>query len=125
MQSFFMDPEKTKRLLKEQTSIEKEILQEIAEALGNAGLRVEETLNKLDELGAAIEERQKKKLNEEDGEELLNMIDRFNELREVAISRFRNLLIHREAVGFRKHDQMAAKYPLPPKKRRSIVPHTS
>ncbi len=116
-----MDPDKTKRLLKEQTSIEKEILQEIAEALGNAGLRVEEALSQLDELGADIEEKQKKRPQEQDGKKLSEMIDRYNELREIAISRFRNLLIHREAVGFRKHDQMAAKYPIPPKKRRSNV----
>ena len=112
-----MDPEKAKRLLKEQTSIEKEILQEIAEALGNAGLRVEEVLDKLDELDRMIEEQLKKKHREGEGKELQEMIDRYNELREVAISRFRNLLIHREAVGFRKHDQMAAKYPIPPKKK--------
>ncbi len=118
-----MDPERVKRLVKEQTSLEKEILQEIAEALGNAGMRVEEALGELRKLDQEIDKVQKKRPEEEEQKELLTMIDRFNDLREVAISQFRNLLIHREAVGFRKHDQMKAKYPVPPKKGRSIL-HT-
>ncbi len=115
-----MDPERIKRLVKEQTSIEKEILQEIAEALGNAGIRVEEALGELRKLDQEIDDMQKKSSEKDEQKQLLAMIDRFNDLREVAISQFRNLLIHREAVGFRKHDQMKVKYPIPPKKGNSI-----
>jgi hypothetical protein len=116
-----MDPEKTKKVIKEQSCLEKEILQEIAEALGNSGARLEEILIELNEISSEIEKKEKfimiNGASEEDRRDLLQMIERFNSTRKIAIERFRNLIIHREAVGFRKHDHMFSKYHIPPIKK--------
>jgi hypothetical protein len=38
----------------------------------------------------------------------------FNGERKRALEAYRDLLIHREALGFRRHDEIARSYPIPP-----------
>ena len=100
--------------------LETEILQEMAEALGNAGIRVEQALDRIQSskdriedlkrrLEASPQEAQRQVLQNQ----LRDEIDRYNALREEAITHYRNLIIHREAVGFRKHKLMEEKYRIP------------
>lgn len=110
-----------KKALKEQGALGKEILQEMAEALGNSGERLEraiaileESSAKISSLMAALErtssERQRRKLEEKIRAEAAN----YNHLRKEALEQLRWLIIHREALGMRSHGLVAEKYKIPP-----------
>jgi hypothetical protein len=115
-----MDGMRTKKIAGQQTSIETEILQEIAEALGNAGVRIERALDRVqisvtrveklrERLAASKETTQRHTLQGR----LKKEIARYNALRQEAVKHYRNLIIHREAVGFRNHKLMEEKYKIP------------
>lgn len=116
-----MDDYFVKKELKEQGAIGAELLQEMAEALGNTGERLEQALQRLRESSdrvSALKERMKKA--SEPGEELrlrelLNQeIHNHNVLRTHAMEQLRWLIIHREALGIRNHALVHEQYKIPP-----------
>jgi len=90
-----------------QEQLEKEIIREMAEALGRAGEKVDLALLRLElagkELAAAT-----------DAAERARLAARFNALRTAAITARHELRIHREAVGMRRNDGLDREYPVPP-----------
>jgi len=90
-------------------SLEREIASEIAYSLGRAAEKLEAALSQalgtLAELEAA--------LPSSDGRSAL--IQRYNDERSVAERRLRDLLIQREALGFRRHAELHQRYPMPPR----------
>lgn len=116
-----MDEAQIKSTLRRQAGLDAEILQEMAEALGNSGERVERALAKLQESFLRIKGLQenlaqmpqppwsvftKAKLEQE--------VRLYNSLRQEALEQFRWLIIHREALGIRNHAPVAEQYPIPP-----------
>lgn len=110
-----------KKNLREQGALGKEILQEMAEALGNSGERLEKALAKLEESWARISTllgaldrapsgKQRRKVEEKIRTEATN----YNHLRKEALEQLRWLIIHREALGIRSHALVAEKYKIPP-----------
>lgn len=92
-----------------QSSLEREIIQEIAAALG----RTEEKLNyALLRLELAAHE-----LNAASDAERAAAGAHFDLMREEALRARHELLIHREAVGIRRNDLLETLYPIPPRRR--------
>ncbi len=89
--------------------IEKEIVAEMANALGRSQDKVKAALARLEEAGRAVDAAS-------DGPARDARVARFNELRAVALRLRRDLLIHREAIGFRRNDHLEREYPVPPKR---------
>lgn len=89
--------------------LEKEIVQEMASALGRAGDKVDYALLRLDLVARAIEEAPTP-------QERREKIARWNELREEAIEARYELRIHREAVGIRQNRVLESMYPIPPRR---------
>ncbi len=90
--------------------LEKEIVQEMASALGRAGDKVDYALLRLDVVARAIDEAPSPS-------ERRTRVARWNQLREEAIQARYELRIHREAVGIRDNRVLEALYPIPPRKR--------
>ncbi len=90
---------------------QEEIVEEIAKALGHSGDLLEDVLEKLSML-------EKKMDLIEDTDKFNRLVDEFNELRKKALARRDMLMIHREAIGVRKHGYLDAFYPIPGKKKR-------
>lgn len=112
---------RTKRRLRDQPGLDAEILQEMAEALGNSGERVERALIRLQECFSRIEELKESLARELRAENLIPLraqleqeVSSYNSLRQEALEQFRWLIIHREALGIRNHAQVAEQYPIPP-----------
>jgi len=89
---------------------DKEILEEKARTLGFAGYRLEEKLNEL----AGIENEMETASNTEEYDAL---IDRFNKVREEALTRKHELIIYREAIGAKFHKDVEKYYKVPDKKK--------
>lgn len=92
--------------------IEREFVREIATALGRSEDRVNLALAEL-ELHRARYDRAVR-----DGasdEERQSHARAFNQQRIVAQTKLRDLLIHREAIGFRRNNMLNDLYPIPPK----------
>lgn len=89
--------------------LEKEIVQEMASALGRAGDKVDYALLRLDLVSQGIDEAP-------NPQERRRKIARWNELREEAIEARYELRIHREAVGIRQNAVLEALYPIPPRR---------
>jgi len=93
-------------------NLQKEIAQEMASALGRTDMRVNLALAELElckaryeraaRSGAALGERQ-------------SLAQAFNAQRALAQARLRDLLIHREAIGFRRNQVLNELYPIPPR----------
>jgi hypothetical protein len=115
-----MDNFRVKRIEGRQAGLESEVLQEIAEALGNAGERVEKALSLLRSTRLRIEAL-KRDLEKTRGQvhrqglfdRLEEEVAQYNALRDKAVEHYRNLIIHREAVGFRNHKPMEEQYKIP------------
>jgi hypothetical protein len=93
-----------------QSSLEREIVQEIAAALGRTEEKLNFALLRLElasrDLAAAADET----------ERTLAGV-RFDRVREEALRARHELLIHREAVGIRRNDLLETLYPIPPRRR--------
>ncbi len=92
-----------------------EILQEMASALGRAEdkvngalLMLEVTGKKIDALEASGKEGRRAEIRE--------LVGEFNALREQAKVAVWELRVHREALGFRRNDELEELYPIPPKR---------
>lgn len=90
--------------------LEKEIVQEMATALGRAGDKVDYALLRLDVAARAIDEAR-------DPAERRLLVRHWNGLREEAIEARYELRIHREAVGIRRNRMLETLYPIPPRRR--------
>ncbi len=116
-----MDEIQVKRRIRGQESLEAQILQEMAEALGNSGERVEKALARLEKSLSRIRELMESLTGES---KAVGAIDKrasleqevklYNRLRHEALEQYRWLIIHREALGIRNHAQVAEQYPIPP-----------
>lgn len=91
--------------------VQREILQEMASALGRAEDKVNIALLELEVQGKAIDA-----LDVHD-EARPRAIARFDALRERAMRALWELRVHREALGFRRNERLAELYPIPPKRR--------
>ncbi|MBN1656339.1 MAG: hypothetical protein JXA30_21395 [Deltaproteobacteria bacterium] len=89
--------------------LQREILQEIAQALGRSEDKVNEALLELEMLEAEI-------AREADGNRRRSLVETFNRKRESARRALRDLVIHREALGMRRNKQLAEIYPIPARK---------
>jgi hypothetical protein len=94
-----------------------ELVQAQAEALGRTGRRLDECFHRLTELEATIRDSEAGDGTTAQLDEM--MIDEFNQLRREAKILLRNLLIHREALGFRRHRTVEELYRLPDGKKRT------
>lgn len=93
-----------------QEQLEKEIIREMAQALGRAGEKVDVALLKLElaarDLAAARDDAERARL-----------VGAFNARRDEALTARQELRIHREAVGIRRNDTLDREYPIPPRAR--------
>ena len=89
--------------------LEAEIVQEMAQALGRTGERLDYALLRLELAARAIEQAP-------DEAERAARTRAFNTLRAEALEARRNLLIHREAIGIRRNKVLDELYPIPPKR---------
>lgn len=110
-----------RKALKEQGAIGTELLQEMAEALGNTGEKLEEALGRLQESLERIRSLKERMEGSSDPEEestlrelLIQEIHKHNLLRTKAMEQLRWLIIHREALGIRNHALVHEKYRIPP-----------
>ncbi len=89
-------------------ALEREIASEIAYSLGKAAHLLEAALRRaldtLKELEAGVLS----------SEARLTRVARFNEERKLAERRLRDLIIQREAIGFRRHSDLHERYVIPP-----------
>ncbi len=104
-------------------SVEIDLVKEMAEGLGSAGVRLEEILEqiecrrtKLDELSGMLDAAGPCK-DLLVTAELNETIRIYNDLIDKAGEALRWLLIQREACGFRRHKDVGLFYPIPPKVR--------
>lgn len=87
--------------------LEKEIVQEIAYALGQTAAKVDHALLQLELLTAELGKASTP-------EHRARVLDAFLAQRDEALRLRRDLLIHREAVGIRRNDILEQLYPVPP-----------
>ena len=88
---------------------QEEIIEEMAKALGRTGDKLEAVLLKLKKIEQELE-------TIDDLDKYNAMIDTFNATRRQALSRREMLMIHREALGARKHIYVDNFYPIPGKR---------
>jgi len=93
-------------------NLELEIVQEMAGALGRTEDRLNLALAEL-ELHRARYERARRE--HAGATRLRELAQAHDAQRTVAQARFRELMIHREAVGFRRNQVLYELYPIPPK----------
>ena len=92
-----------------------EIAQEIAQALGRSEDRVNLALAELELHRARYEQAQRAGAPEA---ELAALAGAHDAQRELAKARLHQLLVHREAIGFRRNQLLNDLYPIPPRLRR-------
>jgi hypothetical protein len=90
-------------------TLEQEIVQEIAAALGRTATKLDYALLRLE-----LAERDLRAATSDD---VAACAARFDALREEALQARHELLIHREAVGIRRNDVLEQLYPIPPRRR--------
>jgi hypothetical protein len=90
---------------------QEELLEEMAKALGHTGSLLESVLLELKEVETLM--RQAASI-----EEYNCFMDKYNSLRNLALTRREMLIIHREAIGMRRHTYIDTCYPIPGKKRK-------
>jgi hypothetical protein len=103
-----VDPEQ------ELTALQQEIAGEIARALGRTEERLNLAMAELELCGARLA---RLRVGGETGAALQDAIEAFNQQRREAEHRLRDLVIHREAAGFRRNQAVYEEHPLPPPER--------
>lgn len=93
-----------------QEQLEKEIIREMAAALGRSGEKVDVALLHLDLAARALAAAT-------DADERARLVDAFNARRDEALKARHELRIHREAVGIRRNEMLDREYPIPPRAR--------
>lgn len=94
--------------------LELEIAQEMASALGATEDKVNLALLELDVVGKELDEEARRAPGSAQHRAL---VERYNTKREDALRRRQDLIIHREAVGFRNNAMIPRYYPVPPARR--------
>lgn len=89
-----------------QATLEREIVAEIAAALGRTAAKLDYALLRLELAGRALEAAG-------DAAERRACLGRFDALRREALQARHELLIHREAVGIRRNELLDTVYPIP------------
>jgi len=89
-------------------NLQAEIAQEVAGALGRTDMRVNLALAELELCKARYEQAAGAPLAQRRA-----LAEAFNAQRQVAQARVRELLIHREAIGFRRNAVLNELYPIP------------
>ncbi len=87
--------------------LEKEIIQEMAYALGQSAAKVDHALLELELLDRDLRA-------ELDAEKRRGLLAAREEKRQEALRLRRDLLIHREALGIRRNECLSQLYPVPP-----------
>lgn len=95
-------------------ALQDEIAGEIARALGKTEERLNLAMAELDLCRAKLARVRAAGLS---GSELQAAVAAFNSQRSVAEKRLRDLVIHREAAGFRRNQAVYEAHPLPPPER--------
>ena len=90
---------------------QKELLEEMAKALGSTGHQLETVIRQMQDLEALMEQTP-------DIDEHNALVDKFNDLHRLALVRREMLVIHREAIKIFKHSYIDVFYPIPEKKRK-------
>jgi len=93
-----------------QEQLEKEIMREMAQALGRSGEKVDVALVRLEVARRAVAAAATADARAE-------AVASFNALRDDALRLRHELRIHREAIGIRRNDGLDAAYPIPPRLR--------
>ena len=97
------------------TDIQREIVSEMAQALGHSEEKLERALLELDVIAHRI-----KALGPTPNPAALAELEaRFDAQRERCLKRRWELEVHREAVGFRNHEALNRLHPIPPRRRRA------
>lgn len=97
--------------------LEMEIIQEMAEALGRTEDKLNVALLKLEVIDKEVADlTARAERGEPVAERLRASIEAFNQQRDEAVRCLRDLVIHREAIGFRRHPGLESYYPIPPRK---------
>jgi hypothetical protein len=96
----------------ELTALQDEIAGEIARALGRSAEQLNLALAELDLCAAKLA---RLRSSGRTGPELEQAVDAFNQQRSVAEKRLRDLVIHREAAGFRRNQAVYEQHPIPPR----------
>jgi len=91
-----------------QEELEKEIVREMAQALGRTGEKVDVAFLRLELAGKALAAAT-------DAADRERLAATFNTLRAEAITARHELRIHREAIGIRRHHELDRDYPIPPR----------
>ena len=104
---------RTARAEKNLTLLKREIAEEVASSLGRAARRVQAHLDELERIDAQLSQA----LGAGDDQAAAGHRHRYNDVRKLAQDRLRDLRIQREALGLRRHDELAVHYPIPPRKR--------
>jgi hypothetical protein len=98
-----------------------DIIKEMAEALGSAGIRLEEILEQVEEARSTVEDLYRSYHSGRDNGDrpdagtINDAISSYNRLVGKAEDLRRSLLIQREACGFRIHREVDVHYPVPAK----------
>lgn len=100
-----------KRLGAGLAALSREILGEMAAALGRSESYVAEALLGCERIGREIDRLRTEA--EPDREALSSAVAEFNRLREVAERRRWELMVQREALGMRRHELLEQLYPIP------------
>jgi len=95
------------------SSLEQEMLQEMALSLGRAQDRINVSLLQCDVLGRQLDEAESRRPRPED---YPSLVEAFNAKRDEALMYREHLLIQREAIGLRNNEQLDSLYPVPPKR---------
>jgi hypothetical protein len=90
------------------SSVEREIAGEIARSLGKAGRLIAEAIEQASATRAELEAEPLPP------SERAALVDRFHQQRALAERRLRDLLIQREALGWRNHSDVKREYVIPP-----------
>ncbi|WP_437632212.1 hypothetical protein [Sorangium sp. So ce854] len=91
-----------------------EILREMASALGRSEDKIDGALLELELQGKALDELARSRAA--DPGERAARVAAFNRQRDAAKQALWELRVHREALGFRRNDDLAELYPIPPKR---------
>ena len=89
-------------------TLERQLVEEMADALRRSTDKVDTALATLVRIEHDVEAAT--------AAEREDLVGAFNRQRTCALQAYWELVIHREALGFRRHDEIARAYPIPPRK---------
>lgn len=100
-------------------ALQREIIGEMAAALGRAETLLDEALLRCELAGRHLDALEARKQRGEDVElELSRAFDEFEQTRTAAHRRRWELVVHREALGIRRHEPVLSElYPIPAERR--------